>query len=85
MDLGPGPQDDEHHGGPEQEQHRGVVQPQLGPSERARSPVTSQPDMKAAPSQLTRPGDRTGDSGTKMKVAMVAGKVIIRGNQKSQW
>ena len=32
-----------------------------------------------------RPGERTGDSGTKAKVAMVAATDMIRGIQNSQW
>ena len=32
-----------------------------------------------------RPGARTGDSGTKTKVAIVAATDIISGIQKSQW
>ena len=51
----------------------------------ASSPVTSQPDIRTAPSQLMRPGERTGDSGTKTKVAMVAVTDMTSGTQKSQW
>src|ERR1039458_9998086 len=62
-----------------------LAQPQVGPSETATRPVTNQDDMKRAPSQLIRPGARTGDSGTKRKVATVARSVMTRGIQKSQW
>ena len=51
----------------------------------ASRPVTSQPDIRPAPIQLMRPGARTGDSGTKRKVAMVAVTDIINGIQNSQW
>ena len=51
----------------------------------ASSPVTSQPDINTAPSQLMRPGERTGDSGTKANVAMVAATDMISGIQNSQW
>ncbi len=41
-----------------------LAQPHMGAYEMASRPVTSQADMSAAPSQLMRPGARTGDSDT---------------------
>ena len=38
--------------------------PQLGPSLTPMRRTTSHPDSRTAASQLTRPGVRTGDSGT---------------------
>ncbi len=46
--------------------------------------MTNQPDIKRAPIQLMRPGARTGDSGTKMKVAIVAATDMTSGIQNSQ-
>ena len=63
----------------------GLCQPHVGPYETASKPVTSQPDMSSAPSQLMCPPVRTGDSGTKMKVATVAPSAITKGSQNSQW
>ena len=47
--------------------------------------MISQADMIEAPIQLTRPGDRTGDSGTKRNVVTVAPMDRTRGIQNSQW
>src|SRR5271155_5428812 len=41
-----------------------LLHPHIGPYEIANRPVISQADIIEAPTQLTRPGDRTGDSGT---------------------
>ncbi len=41
-----------------------LAQPHIGAYEMASRPVTSQADIRAAPSQLMRPGARTGDSDT---------------------
>ena len=62
-----------------------LPQPHVGAYEMASRPVTSQADISPAPSQLMRPGARTGDSGTKTKVAMVAAADMISGIQNSQW
>ena len=62
-----------------------LPQPHIGAYEMASRPVTSQADMRRAPSQLMRPGARTGDSGTNTKVATVAMADMIIGIQKSQW
>ena len=62
-----------------------LSQPQFGPYETAIRPVVSQPDMRTAPSQLMPAGARTGDSGTKKKVATVAAADMMSGSQKSQW
>src|SRR5665213_4110073 len=51
----------------------------------ASSPVTSQADMIDAPTQLTRPGARTGDSGTKRNVVTIAPSDRIKGIQNNQW
>ena len=51
---------------------RGSPQPHVEPWLIATSTATSHDDSSAAPTQLTRPGDLTGDSGTKKKVAIVA-------------
>ena len=40
--------------------------------------------MIEAPIQLTRPGDRTGDSGTKKNVVTVAPTDMTSGTQNSQ-
>ena len=42
-------------------------------------------DISAAASQLTRPGTRTGDSGTRRQVRIAAATTATRGIQKSQW
>src|ERR1700691_2313357 len=55
-------------------------QPQRGAYEMASRPVTSQADMRAAPSQLIRPGDRTGDSEMNIHPATVAIADMILGN-----
>ena len=60
-------------------------QPQSGAYEMASRPVTSQADMRTAPSQLIRPGDRTGDSEMNTNVATVAIADMIIGIQNSQW
>src|ERR1700684_2754418 len=60
-------------------------QPQRGAYEMASRPVTNQAVMRAAPSQLIRPGDRTGDSETNKKVAMVAIADMTIGIQNNQW
>ncbi len=60
-------------------------QPHVGAYEMASRPVTSQADIRPAPSQLMRPGARTGDSGTNTNVAIVAVADMIIGIQKSQW
>src|ERR1700733_11387790 len=62
-----------------------LPQPHVGAYEMASRPVTSQADIRPAPSQLMRPGARTGDSGTNTKVAIVAVADMIIGIQKSQW
>jgi len=41
--------------------------------------------ISAAASQLTRPGVRTGDSGTRRQVATAATTIATSGSQKSQW
>ena len=64
---------------------RGSPQPHVEPWLIATSTATSHDDSSAAPTQLTRPGERTGDSGTKKKVAIVATIVAASGNQNSQW
>ena len=64
---------------------RGSPQPHVEPWLIATSTATSHDDSSAAPTQLTRPGERTGDSGTKKKVAIVAMTVAASGNQNSQW
>jgi hypothetical protein len=46
---------------------------------------TSQSESSAEPPQSIRPGDFTGDSGTKKIVTTVAVATAISGNQKSQW
>ena len=51
----------------------------------ASRPVTNHADMSPAPSQLMRPGARTGDSGTKRYVAMVAATDMTSGIQYNQW
>src|SRR6516164_3823750 len=62
----------------------GLVQPHVGPSESASRPVRSHPDRKRAPGTFMVPPARTGDSGTRITVAIVAVTVMIKGNQKSQ-
>ena len=64
---------------------RAEVQPHDSPSLTGRSSATSQPARSAAPVQSSRPGERTGDSGTKSCVPTVAAMTAIRGSQKSQW
>ena len=41
--------------------------------------------ISAAASQLTRPGTRTGDSGTNRQVQIAAATVTTSGIQNSQW
>ena len=41
--------------------------------------------ISAAASQLTRPGTRTGDSGTNRQVQIAAATVATSGIQYSQW
>jgi hypothetical protein len=48
----------------------------------ATSTRASPADISAAPVQLTRPGTRTGDSGTKTWIAIVARTIGISGSQK---
>ena len=47
--------------------------------------MTSQPDISEAPTQLMRPGERSGDSGMNTNVHAVAAKERNSGIQKSQW
>src|SRR3954452_17912637 len=64
---------------------RGSPQPHVEPGLIATSTATSHDDSSAGPTQLTRPGERTGDSGTKKKVALGEPTVGASGNQNSQW
>ena len=63
----------------------GEPQPQVIVSEIAMSTQQKPTDMRAAASQLTRPGTRTGDSGTNSWVQIAAARVTISGIQNSQW
>jgi len=56
-------------------------QPHTGASLTASRTAASPPDMSAAPAQFTRPGTRTGDSGTNLCTASVAGTSSTNGNQ----
>lgn len=56
-------------------------QPHTGASLTASRTAASPPDMSAAPGQFTRPGTRTGDSGTNRCTAIVAGTSNASGNQ----
>ncbi len=51
----------------------------------ATSTATRPADISAAPVQLTRPGVRTGDSGTNTRVATVAATTGINGSQNRKW
>ena len=61
------------------------VQPQSEPSLTASSRASSQPDSVTAAEMLTRPGERTGDSGIKSSVATIAIRAMPPGIQNSQW
>ena len=63
---------------------RGDVQPQFDPSLTPSSSATSQPDNVTAAEMLTRPGERTGDSGIRSSVATIAISAIPPGIQNSQ-
>ena len=63
----------------------GEPHPHVGASLTPRSRATSQPDRSTAASQLTRPGVRTGDSGTNRWAQTAAIKVMMSGIQNSQW
>ena len=60
----------------------GEVQPQVGAWLKPSRMATSQPDRSDAPSQFTRPGLRTGDSGTNSHVATSASSTATSGIQK---
>ena len=60
---------------------RGESQPHVGASLKPSRIATSQPDSSDAPSQLTRPGLRTGDSGTNSQVATSASTTATSGIQ----
>ena len=63
----------------------GEPHPHDGASLTPRSRATSQPDRSTAASQLTRPGVRTGDSGTNRWAQTAAIRVMTSGIQNSQW
>src|SRR5204863_5774480 len=62
----------------------GDPHPQVVVSEMAISTITMPADINAAASQLTRPGTRTGDSGTNRQVKKIAATVTRSGIQNSQ-
>src|SRR4051812_20650709 len=64
---------------------RGESQPQPDAFVTASSTAVSPADISAAEPQLTRPGTRTGDSGTKRWISTVAAATGISGIQNSQW
>ncbi len=57
----------------------------MGASLTPTSRATSQPESRTAPSQLSLPGVRTGDSGTKKWAHTAAVSEMINGIQNSQW
>ena len=61
------------------------AQPQRDPSLTPSRRQMSQPESRAAPAQLIRPGVRKCDSGTKRSVATPALSTTTRGIQNSQW
>ena len=63
----------------------GEPQPQVVVSEIAISTIEMPAVIRAAASQLMRPGTRIGDSGMNLQVATAAMTVARSGIQNSQW
>lgn len=64
---------------------RAEPQPQTVVSEMATSTQQNPTVISAAAHQLTRPGTRTGDSGTNRQVQIAAATITTSGIQYSQW